>query len=369
MTGGEPIQAALLSPCFWPEVRRGAERFVRDLADGLIARGQRPSLITSHRGRPSRTVEDGLPIIRNWRPPDERLERRHFEHYLTHLPFSYVSLMRGSYDIAQALYVTDALVAARWGRRHGRPSILSYMGIPTHGGLTYRRRQLAITLRAVRECDVTVALSQAAADEFRRWLGVEARVITPGVDVDAFSPGGERAAEPTIVCAAALDTGRKRVDLLARAFARVRKERPDARLLLNRPRDHALAEPLLGPGVELVDLDDRSALVEAYRRAWVSALPSTGEAFGLVLTESLACGTPVVATRAGGMAEIVDSDAIGRLFDGEESELARALLEALELSGDNGTMAACRARGSHYSRERTVDAYLDLYAELLEGRP
>ncbi len=37
------------------------ERFTRDLADGLIARGQRPTLITSHPGWPSRMVEEGYP--------------------------------------------------------------------------------------------------------------------------------------------------------------------------------------------------------------------------------------------------------------------------------------------------------------------
>jgi hypothetical protein len=42
------VKVALLSPVFWPEVRRGGERFVRDLADGLLERGHAPRLITSH---------------------------------------------------------------------------------------------------------------------------------------------------------------------------------------------------------------------------------------------------------------------------------------------------------------------------------
>jgi glycosyltransferase involved in cell wall biosynthesis len=242
---------------------------------------------------------------------------------------------------------------------------MSYMGIPTHEGLTWRRRRLEITVKAVTECDVTVALSRSAADEFWRWLGVEARVIPPGVDLSAFTPDGERAAEPTIVCAAAIDAPRKRVDMLVRAFAHVRRERPDARLLLNRPRDPGLAEALAGPGVELADLDDRAALAEAYRRAWVSALPSLGEAFGLVLVEALACGTPVVATRAGGMAEIVGDDGVGRLFDGDERELAQAILGTFELAGDPATAGACRARAEDFSTDRTTEAYIDLYRELL----
>jgi len=53
-----------MNPCYWPEVRRGAERFVRELANGLIERGHRPRLITSHPGRPSNRVEDGMAVLR-----------------------------------------------------------------------------------------------------------------------------------------------------------------------------------------------------------------------------------------------------------------------------------------------------------------
>ena len=94
------MRVALLSPCFWPEVRRGSERFVRDLADGLIARGHEPRLITSHAGRPSRAVEDGLPVVRHWRPPARRLRAREYEDHLTHVPFSYLELRAGRDDVA-----------------------------------------------------------------------------------------------------------------------------------------------------------------------------------------------------------------------------------------------------------------------------
>ena len=99
----------------------------------------------------------------------------------------------------------------------------------------------------------------------------------------------------------------------------------------------------------LADLDDRAALSRAYATAWVTVLPSRDEAFGLVLAESLACGTPVVGSNDGGIPEIVDRPEIGRLFDGDEpAGLARALLEVLELAGDPGTIAACRERAGEF---------------------
>jgi glycosyltransferase involved in cell wall biosynthesis len=362
--GGPSLRVGLLTPCFWPEVRRGTERFARELGDGLLARGHRPRLITSHRGGPSRRVEDGLPVVRLPRPPDGRLRRRWYEEHLTHAPLSYAVLRTGRYDVAHALYPSDGLAAARWGERTGRPAVLSYMGIPDRAWLCARRARLRVTLDAARRCDAVVALSEAAAREFERTLGIRARVIPPGVDLDAFAPGGERAEAPTIICAAAVDAPHKRVGLLLDAFARVRRQRPDARLVLSRPADGV--RPPRGEGIELADLDDRSALAGAYRSAWVSALPSVGEAFGLVLAEALACGTPVVATRAGGMPEVVgENGAVGRLFEGAEPEaLASALLEALELAGDPATERACRERAELFSLDRCTESYLALYREL-----
>jgi glycosyltransferase involved in cell wall biosynthesis len=363
------LRVALLNPCYWPEVRRGSERFARELADGLIDRGHSPRLITSHRGLPSRTVEDGLEVVRVWRPPDGRLRHRRYEDHLTHVPLSYAVLRAGHDEIAHALYPTDGLAAVRWGERTGRPVVFSHMGIPHRQGLASRRRRVEILQRVIAGSGAVVALSRYSAAAFERWLGVTPRVIGAGVDLDAFGPGEDgRAERPTIVCAAAIDRPRKRVGLLVEAFAIVRRDRPDARLVLSRPASATgVAAAPVGDGIELVDLDDRAELRRAYATAWATVLPSRDEAFGLVLTESLACGTPVVGSNDGGIPEIVDRPEIGRLFDGEDPRvLAGALLEVLELAGDPGTVGACRARAGDFSTDRCTEAYVSLYRELLD---
>jgi glycosyltransferase involved in cell wall biosynthesis len=340
---------------------------IGELAGDLTRLGHSPRVITSHPGRGATSDEYGFPVTLNRRPPDGLLLRRGFQEHLSHVPLSLRTLLAGDDQIAHAFYATDAAAAIRWARRTGRPAVFSYMGVPQREGLAGRRLRLRLILDAVRETDAVLALSEAAAAAMRRWLGVDPKVIYPGVDLERFSPGGERDPDPTIVCAAASDDSRKRVELLARAFRRVRREHPNARLLLDRPRrDPSVADALAAicDGIEFFDRRP-DELAEVFRRGWVSALPSYNEAFGLVLVEALACGTPGVGTRDGGIPEIIDRPEVGALFDGDdEAGLGRALLEALELAGDPATPERCRERARRFSTERCAADHLSLYREL-----
>jgi phosphatidylinositol alpha-mannosyltransferase len=364
------LRVALLHPCFWPEVRRGAERFTRELADGLLELGHRPRLVTSHPAPATRSVEDGLVIVRNRRPSQRVVHRLGLDDYVSHVPRSYLTLRQGDDHLAHALNPADALAAIAWARRTGRPAVFSHMGTPERTYLRGRRLRFTTVRAAAAGADAVVALSRSAAAGFRNVLGVDARVIYPGVDLDAFAPDpAARASVPTIVCPAALDATHKRVGLLLSAFEVIRARLPDARLVLSRPRDAAVAAHVVGdvPGVELVDLDAHATLERAYREAWVCVLPSINEAFGLVLVEALSCGTPIVASDSGGMPEILAGHPeVGRLFQGEDpAALAEAVGHALELVADPETADACRARARDFSRERCAAAYELLYRELL----
>lgn len=357
------MKVALCHPTYWPEVRRGAERLVHDLAGGLAGAGHEARIVTSAPGaRPRRTVEGGVTVLRLPRPPGgARLQRRLFEPHVQLLPLTYAALRAGDDELVQAFQAGDAAAAARWTRVTGRPSVYAHMGVPHRAWLTARRGRLALVQRAVTGCSAVTALSEHARDAFARWLGIEARVIAPPVDTARFSPGGERSEHPTIVCAADARERRKRVGLLVEALAIVRRSEPRARLLLDAHTGRGGAE--LPSGVELVDMTDLPAVL---RSAWVGALPSWGEAFGLVLAEAMACGAPVVGANREGIPEVLGGDErVGRLFDGDEpAALAHALLEAIELARDPATAAACRERAQTFSLDACVARHEALYREL-----
>jgi glycosyltransferase involved in cell wall biosynthesis len=246
------------------------------------------------------------------------------------------------------------------------------MGIPSWEWLRSSRGRLAIMRRAVAGSDAVVVLSRHAAAALRASLGHDAEVIYPGVDLTAFAPGPARRAVPTILCTAAPEIARKNVGLLVEAFGLLRQRYREARLLLMRPASRRAASDagvrLDAPGIEWLDQDQRAdVLARAYAEAWVTALPAVDEAFGMALVESLACGTPVVGHKQGGIPEIVDRTGIGELFEPlEAGALARALADALELSGDPSTPARCRSRAQELSTDAATDRYLSLYHRLRE---
>jgi phosphatidylinositol alpha-mannosyltransferase len=160
---------------------------------------------------------------------------------------------------------------------------------------------------------------------------------------------------------------RKHVSLLIDAFALLRRSHPDAELVLSGShRDGLNGESR--PGVRWTTLDDRQTLARVYAEAWVAALPASDEAFGLVLAEAMACGTPVVGYRHAAIPELIDDARVGRLFDALAPEpLGHALEEALSLARDPDTAAHCRARVSELSTDHMVERYLGLYRDLGAG--
>lgn len=350
------MRIALLQPTFWPEVTRGTERIVHDLGTLLAARGHEVTLITSHPGPTTTELEHGMVVIRNRRSP--RVERlRWYEDHLENA-FNVVRRLRqGSFDVAQAFHNSDAWAAVRARRFGGPPIVYSFHGLPDRAYLVGRRYRIEIMREAIERAAVTTVLSQAAAVALRRYLQHDPVVLPAGVFTERFRVEIDRDPHPTLICAASLGDPRKRGELLFSAFADLRRQREQLRLLLPRSRDPVLStrSVCLPDGAELVEPGPGEDLGPAYARSWASALAAVGEAQGMVLLESLAAGTPVVAARSGACPEILTSPEIGVLVEADdEVALREGLVRGLELGRQPETAARCRARAADYDWARLI---------------
>jgi glycosyltransferase involved in cell wall biosynthesis len=121
-------------------------------------------------------------------------------------------------------------------------------------------------------------------------------------------------------------------------------------------------QPLLGDEIEYVGEVDEAGKYELLGGAVAMLNPiQWHEPFGLVMIESLACGTPVVSTSPGSVPEIVDHGVTGYVSD-DPAELAKFLVAASELD-----RAACReVAETRFTTARMVADHVDLYQELLE---
>lgn len=364
------MRVALVHPYSWPEVRRGGERYLADLAWWLAGAGHDVEIVTGTSGEPSVTEEGGVVTHRLRHVGSAPLARLGVTPVDTFGLVVLGALRRGRFDVAHALTPTAALAA----RAAGLPTVYTVIGHPTGGQFGRRPLDRRLVAAAVRTATEVAALSAASAAQVRHLFGREASVVPPGVRVGAFPPDlGPRTGSPRVLFSADASDPRKGVHHLLAAFARVRDIRPDARLVLSGTGDHRWAEHGLGamagrvlPAV--VDLGPGSLdeVPGRYRDATVTVLPARYEAFGLALVESLASGTPVVAADDGGMPGIVDDPAIGRLFThGDLDALAATLVEVIDLAADPATPARCARHAARWSWDAIGPRHMACYERAL----
>ena len=123
----------------------------------------------------------------------------------------------------------------------------------------------------------------------------------------------------------------------------------------------------LGQGVTFTGALSQSDVRQWMQRARLLVLPSIEEGLGVVLLEALACGTPVVASRVGGIPDIV-TPAVGRLVaPGDPGQLAEAVCALL---GDPPAWAEMSGRArerivAEYDSERIAGRHIALYRSML----
>lgn len=373
------MRVVLTSVHCWPDVRRGGERYVHELAAALTRAGHDVSVLSTGR-HPGRDHVLGVPVRRlpvrrapaRWFPDpwqDLAVESAFGAQALAHLAGPALS---GRIDVWHATSTGDAAAAAGAStvalHRRGARSVFTDHGFPARASRE-RRPDRRLHAAVVRHVDAYVCVSQAAAGHLERDYGRAAAVVPPGVRLDEHRPADRRTGRPTVLYAGSLTESRKGVPLLLEAVALLRRDEPAVDVWLLGPGD---AEPLLAgapaaarEAVSRCGLADDATLREAYAQAWVTVLPSHAESFGMTVVESLASGTPaVVLADGGGPAEIVDDPRVGRRCAADPAALATGIAEAFALARDPQTAPACRHRAADFDWDRAVVPALEqVYAE------
>lgn len=338
-----PLRVCLLSPFSWPEVTRGGERYLHDLAWYLAGQGH-PIEVLSGTDRASyREVFEGACYTRLHHRLPDWLAARGTTKFDTFGAVAWPRLVRDRFDVVHSFSATGAVAARLAGQR----TIYTPLGFPTEDQFGRRPLDRQMFAAGVRAAHMTTALSRAAARQVQALLGREAEPLSPGLRTQRFPPNLEpRTGPPRVLFSAFAADRRKGVEYLLRAAPTVLDHHPDARFLLMGGGDHEWAFAQLGPDQArvraAVEADHAPDIGPYYRDATVLALPSQHEAFGLVLVEALSSGTPVVCSADGGMPEIVSSPDVGRLAPfGDVRALSRALLEGIELARDPQTPSRC----------------------------
>ncbi|HET7293598.1 MAG TPA: glycosyltransferase family 4 protein [Vicinamibacteria bacterium] len=390
-----------LAESFHP-VLGGGETHIRRLATALARRGM-PATVMARRSEAAWPAEEELDGVRVLRVGPAGPARRG-KYAMVPRVVRALGRHRSAFDVlvvrGTRVLGLPGLITGRWLRK---PVVLQCEVGGELSGRVYTwgtrwdgpapRIVLAAAVsarnRLFRDADAFVTISEETRREFLD-AGLDPdRVhhVPHGVDSERFRPSaaGERVAlrEGLRLPAAArlvTYTGRllrgKGLEVLVDAFADIAPRRPDARLVLvGSGRGQALdAEEELRERAASRALGDRVVFPGRVENVpeWlgasdVFAFPSFFEAMPLAVLEAAACGLPCVATRVGGVPDVIEDGVSGWLVTpGDRAGLANALLEALvrpELAATRGA-AARAAVLARFDFAGSVDRYRALFDEL-----
>jgi teichuronic acid biosynthesis glycosyltransferase TuaC len=261
------------------------------------------------------------------------------------------------------------------GRAVGRPVVITARGSDLN--IIARHAIPRLWIRwAARQADGLVAVSNGLRQRLAE-LGISAdrvRVLRNGVDLSLFRPYDREAARqklgfarPTVLAVGNL-VALKRHNLMIEALPQL----PEIELVIvgegsERPAiENLVRKRRVADRVRLLGRVPQDYLPEMYSAADLLLLVSSHEGWPNVLLESMACGTPVVVSEIGGIADIVATAEAGRIVaDVTPSRLAGAIRGLLAAPPSR---AATRAYAERFDWQSTTDGQIALFHEVLDGR-
>ena len=392
--GGRPLRVALTSYRSKPHCG-GQGVYVRALSRELVALGHEVEVLS---GQPYPELDPGptltkIPSLDLYREPD---------------PFRvpHWRELRSPIDVLEFLMMATAAfpepltfslrVARVLGRRDTRPDVVHDNQTLGYGLLLLRRAGLTVLAtvhhpitedrrhdlaaargrkristrrwysflrmqgRVVRRLPALLTVSANSRADIVRDFRVPAErltVVPVGVETDVFTPPADPRVPGRIVATASADVPLKGLVPLLEAVAKLRTERDVELVVVGRPRQdgpalQAIDRLGIGDAVRFVSGLPERELVDLFGSASVGVVPSLYEGFSLPAVELMSCGTPLVATTAGALPEVVGPDGETALHvpPGDPEALAAAVGRLLD---DPDLAARIGAAG----RERVVERF------------
>lgn len=246
--------------------------------------------------------------------------------------------------------------------------------------------RLEMERRLIKQADRIIAATSEERAQIIRHCGAtpgQVQVIPCGVDLQLFNPRDRKKAREqlgwkqdssVLLFAGRLDPF-KGPDLLLRAAALMREKAQVVIVGGNKTDDPEIqqlrqlaANLRIAKRVHFLGARPQQELPLLYSAADVTVIPSCHESFGLAAVESLACGTPVVATRAGGLTTIIRNGETGYLVPrspGFFAERLDALLQQPVLL--EKMRQAARPSTLQYSWKRVAEMVRETYESVIEG--
>ena len=271
--------------------------------------------------------------------PPSPIQKHEIYQYLTDFTqrideFRYIE--HTHYDVIHSHYWLSGAAALQLARRWAIPHItmfhtLAHLKQLANPDIKEPFVRLEMERRLIQQVDCIIASTYEERTQIVRHCGAtpgQVRVIPCGIDLKLFKPQDQKQHayklgvgqhEPVLLFVGRLDPF-KGPDLLLRSVAMMEEK---AQIIIvggksSQDKDTQLLKELasqlkLSKRTHFIEAQPQYKLPMIYSAADVTVVPSYHESFGLVAVESLACNTPVVATRAGGLTTVVQNKETGFL--------------------------------------------------------
>ena len=352
----------------------GQVTYVLELAKALTTLGNKVDIYTRWFDQSKEQIDPVLdcPDVRVIRIPAgswEFLPKEFIYDVLPELADNMVKFIQESnldYDLYHGHYVDAGIVTLDVAKVLGKPAFFTAHslgawkrdqmgGDPEQMERQFKfKHRVAEDIRIFKEVNaqtLTTQLQLEKLNELYDYYAGNIVIIEPGTDIHTYHPlsPGEKDVEITlpekyVFCISRIDSN-KGHDMLLNAFDIVRKEVEDIDLVIGggspNPKERELSlkagmkkivdECGMQDRVHIIGYVPDELMAPYYRQSRMFALPSLFEPFGMTTTEAMACGTPVVASKFGGIKTVINTGENGVLIDPTNiEEFATAIIDLLK---------------------------------------